>query len=308
MKSFLALCLCFVTSDAQVSATYEELLAKAHAGDGNAAYSLGKLYEHPKSGKAPDFSGAAYWYTQATKQGVPGAMTDLAAFYLTGIGVPRDQSKAFQLFENAAKTEYPEAMTRLGEAMIATHYRGNGEYYGKPWIEKAANTGEPDALNDLGWLTMTGTGTGGPPQITTALSYFLKAAEHGSCVALINIGNLYLHGSYEFHFAQDAAEAQRWFAKVQACPGVTPELVQQALALAQRTARGELPALSRQEKIPSSTENADLKRIVAEVGVYAAVMGAMMLIFGNSSPKSPAQRDACERSIRNLPGGNPYAC
>jgi len=249
-----------VTSYAQISGSYDELLAKAHAGDGQAAYSLGRLYEYPTSGKPPDFKGAAYWYTQASKQSVPGAMTDLASFYLTGTGVPRDETKAFELFESAAKAGYTRAMVRLGEVMIASHYRGNGTYYGRPWITKAADAGDPDALNDLGLLVMTELPGGAAPQIREALPVFQKAADHGSCEALFNIGNLYLHGSYEYKFAQEPAEALRWFKKVKTCRGAAPELSQQAADLEQRTARGELPPLSREEglaqdeRVPSLVE------------------------------------------------------
>jgi TPR repeat protein len=278
MKSFFVLFLCAVTSHAQISGSYEELLAKAHAGDGNAAYSLGKLYEYPTSGKPPDFKGAAYWYTQASRDGVPEATVDLALLYLTGEGVPRDDTKALELYESAAKTGRPKAMTRLGEMMIAKKYKGNGEYFGRPWINKAAELGEPDALNDLGWMEMNYGPVGVAPPIRTALAYFEKAVQAGSCSALFNLANLYLHGSYEYNFAQDAATAQNYLAKVQTCPTASLDLKRQAADLEQRTARGELPPLSRQPTY--GTQNGQINETVIAISTFAAMAGLLSLLHG----------------------------
>jgi len=213
MRLVVSTFLCVLVSFGQ-STNYSDLLAKARAGNGQAAYQLGKIYEYPKSrASPPDLKGAAYWYTQASKAGVPEATVDLARFYLTGLGVPRDDSMALQLYESAAKSSYPPAMTRLAEVMSAMNYHGNGEYFGRPWLDKAAELGEPDALNDLGWLALRSP-TGTAPTVLWAIPYFEKAINAGSCPALFNLGAIYFEGSIDFKLAQNAAKAQSYFARV----------------------------------------------------------------------------------------------
>ena len=303
---FLIAILCASLSSAQ-TADFAELLAQAHAGSGPAAYALGKQYEFPLTQKPPNFSGAAYWYNEASNRGVPEASVDLARFYLTGLGVSRDDTKALQLLETAAEAGYPLAMTRLGEMMIAQHYRGNGEYFGRPWIQKAADAGEPDALNDLGWMAMK-TPVGVAPPVRDALSYFSKAAGHGSCPALLNIGNLYLHGSFEYNFAQDAAEAQRWFAKVQSCPTSTPDLKQQAAELAQRTARGEMPPLSKEEPIVSSSERMEAQRTMAAIAATISVLGLLVLMHRGDDPSLRGPNSPACRAYKAGLGGSQFTC
>ena len=286
MRRFLAFFLCFATGYAQNPNAYSELLAKAHAGDGHAAYALGSLYATPSRGD-PDYGGAAYWYDQGSKHGIPEATLALANLYLNGAGVPRDDSKAFELYERVANTGNPAAMAQLGEAMIVWNYRGNGTYYARRWIEKAANASEPNALNDLGWITMNQGPGGVAPPVRVAQNYFLKAAQGGSCAAMLNIGNLYMQGSYEFSFNQDAKQAEDWFARTQTCPGSTSELRKTAAELQRRASRGELPPVNRQHTATASSPDGSPKTLtsykdaILAISLVAAV-GALLHVSGDS--------------------------
>jgi hypothetical protein len=277
-----------VVAVAQSVPGFEELRTKARAGDGQAAYTLGQVYESPNRAVAqPDFAGAAYWYTQACQRGISAASDRLARFYVIGAGVPRDNAKAFQLFESAAKAGYAPAMTGLGETMIAFNYEGNGFYYVRPWLLKAAAMEEPGALNDLGYQMMSVSITAEPPDILAARSLFERAVRGGSCSAMLNLGSLYLNGSYERNFAQAPSQAMDWLAKVQTCPGAPSALRRQASELTSSIQRGELSPQRRQKPFVYQSGQTS-----SGGGLFFAAIGALLVFAasngsaGSSSPPS----------------------
>ena len=98
---------------------------------------------------------AIEWYTKAIADGETYAIANLGFFYENGIGVTKDEKKAFSLYKQSAEKGCP-----FGQRMLAFAY-----YYatGTPkdgkmavyWMEKAKDNGDEEAekiLEDLQYL------------------------------------------------------------------------------------------------------------------------------------------------------------
>ncbi|MEW5705022.1 MAG: tetratricopeptide repeat protein [Pseudomonadota bacterium] len=130
--------------------SFEELLATAEAGDANAQYAVGIIYQegrgvekdlgktiawyekaaakgevnalytlgymsHHGIGMAQNFDKAAQWYRAAGDKGHPKAMFELARLYMRGLGVERSFAEAVRWIEKAANQDMFEAQWRMGE-------------------------------------------------------------------------------------------------------------------------------------------------------------------------------------------------
>jgi len=89
------------------AAAAEAWRAEAEAGDTEAQFNLGVLYDEGL-GVAADKTEAARWYRAAAIAGMAAAQYNLAALLANGQGVPRDLLRAYFLFDLAADTD-PEA-------------------------------------------------------------------------------------------------------------------------------------------------------------------------------------------------------
>jgi TPR repeat protein len=79
-------------------------------------------------------------------------LTQQAEQFRTGKGVTKDEAKARQLFETAAKVNNLEAETRLGEMMIDGRGGPQDWKNALEWITKAAQAGYAPAESDLGLM------------------------------------------------------------------------------------------------------------------------------------------------------------
>lgn len=99
--------------DAEALRWYRKAADAEGAGDAQAQYRLGLLYERPKS--LQDYKQAATWYQRASQQGVAGAQLNLGMLYLSGKGVPADPAEAVQQFQMAANQGNGQAQYHLAE-------------------------------------------------------------------------------------------------------------------------------------------------------------------------------------------------
>ena len=83
------------------------------------------------------------------------------------------------------------------------------------WYRKAADQGNADAQDNVGWLYQHGWGVA--QDYAEAMRWYRKAADQGDARAQANIGELYQHG---WGVAKNYAEATRWFDKA----GPTPAM------------------------------------------------------------------------------------
>ena len=143
-------------------------------------------------------------------------------------GVPRNPTRAVELFEKAAAQGHRRAQLNLG----LIYLRGQGVprdlIQARAWLEKAAASGDPYATYALGRAMAENV----PPASadpTRAADLFRQAAEQGHMLAALRYGLALAEGS---GVKQDPAAAQRWL--VQAQQNGVPEA---ALALGDMAVR-----------------------------------------------------------------------
>ncbi len=108
--------------------------------------------------------------------------------YYNGMGAKKDIIKAINLLYRAAIKG--EGIAKSERLIAEAYIRG----VGKPknydnailWYEQAANSGDSEAQNSLGYLYYTGEVV--KQDFSKGASYFLQAAHKGSAIAQYNIG------------------------------------------------------------------------------------------------------------------------
>ena len=88
----------------------DALRARAEAGDAEAQFSLGGMYEYGV-GVPQDYVEAVRWHRLAADQGHAGGQSALAGMYSDGEGVSRDRVEAHMLLNLAAAQPRPERET-----------------------------------------------------------------------------------------------------------------------------------------------------------------------------------------------------
>lgn len=76
-------------------------LPQAEAGDAEAMYYVGQIYEKGL-GTQPDFKNAADWYRKAADKGFSAAAANLGSFYEQGLGVDKNEVEALNWYRKAA--------------------------------------------------------------------------------------------------------------------------------------------------------------------------------------------------------------
>ncbi len=288
------------------------LTAKAGTGDTKAQLALGRLYQYgtlaPDGSAQHDYTGAAYWYHQASDHGEAQAAYELAILYHDGLGVAADASQSFQLLQKAAEANYVPAMSPLSDAYAGqkTPVSGQRATY---WAMKAAEGGDPRGWLVLGVEYNTGKLGGDPPYwYQKAMESYRKAADGGNCLAMIAIGDLYAAGS---GVRADQAQAQSWHAKAQSCQGGNIAMMQQQVAQYKARAAAQrdpalypvLTALPRnapaqgpgdKRRLPAQAGNADHSGFNQSI-IDGLIAAAVIVIAANLlAPKpSPGSADSC---------------
>jgi len=229
-----------------------DLTVKADAGSVPAQLALAKLYDFgtlaPDGTAKPDHAGAAYWYARASDQGDLEATTRLGLLYRDGLGVPANPATALDLLRKAAVADYVPAMVPLAYVYFAanTPVSPMRRNY---WAQQAAEKNDPMGWTLTGYLYNKGQLGGGPPYYyKMAMNAYLKGAEGGDCLAMMNIGGLYFNGD---GVPQDRTLAQTWFQKAETCQGKDLDWMREKAAkYRQRAASGRMPAV--QEAKPES--------------------------------------------------------
>src|SRR5262249_12017138 len=111
----LALCYAFGNGVARDQVRAMELFQRAaNQGDAVAEMEVGYFYENGLGGLRKDQSEALKWYLKAAGHGNAFGQMKVGEAYLNGNGVPRDPSRAFDLFQRAAQQNQAEAQFYLG--------------------------------------------------------------------------------------------------------------------------------------------------------------------------------------------------
>ena len=153
----------------------------------------------------------------------------LAIVYAQGLaGTPRDEARALELFHRAAAAGHTRAQINLG----ILYLRGLGVprdiVNARAWLEKAAASGDPQALYTLGRAMDEGSEQVAPDPMRAA-DLYRRAAEKGHVLAGLRYGLALSEG---IGIKRDVAQAQKWL--VQARDNGVPEA---ALAMGDMAAR-----------------------------------------------------------------------
>ncbi|HET6390075.1 tetratricopeptide repeat protein [Hyphomicrobium sp.] len=145
---------------------------------------------------------------EAAARGEPQANTLIARIYTEGLGVQKDDRKAFEYYKRASD---------LGDiqgtfALAISYAQGRGVKKDRKaaaeLFEKAALTGQPDANYNLGLLFLKGDGK--PENPIRAFQHIRYAAEKGLAQAQYDLAALYQNGTGT---DANALEAARWLSR-----------------------------------------------------------------------------------------------
>jgi TPR repeat protein len=136
-----------------------ELLNLAAKNNCSAAlFAMGLVYHHGDLGQTIDIPNAISYYERAVALNNPNAQYNLAMLLSTGAeGLPKNEERAFELLNLAAKNNCSAALNKLG----VVHKKGDlGQTIDLPkaisYFERAVALKEPDAQYNLAMLLSTG--------------------------------------------------------------------------------------------------------------------------------------------------------
>jgi hypothetical protein len=184
---------------------FEELMAKAQAGDAASQYQVGAAFGEGRH-VSRDFKEAARWFLKSAEQGYPPAEG------MYGLSL-RESDKAAAEHWMLRAAEHGDASTQL---WLGVAY--DDEWFGVKdleralkWYRKAADAGDPDAQVELGQKYADGEGV--EQSYELAANWFRKAAEHvpdlgGAGQGRYRLGQLYMEG---LGVPRDYVQAYFWF-------------------------------------------------------------------------------------------------
>lgn len=153
------------------------------------------------------------WLTEAAAQKIPSAQAQLGLKYAQGLGVAKDETKAFSLLASAAEAGDPLAQLYWGRRAYTQSAAEGGPDYAEAfkWFMSAADKGNTEAQYLTGVMYMQGQGT--EKSVSKALQAFSRAAEGGHASAQYVVGQSYYKG---LGIRRNMREARKWLSKAAA--------------------------------------------------------------------------------------------
>ena len=145
---------------------------------------------------------------EAAAKGEPQAYTLIGRIYAEGLGVQRDDHKAYTAYAQAAELGDTAGTFALGIMLAEGRGVEKNRKAAAEMFEKAALTGHAEANYNLGILFLKGDGK--PENPIRAYQHIRYAAEKGLAQAQYDLAALYQSGT---GVDADALEAARWMAK-----------------------------------------------------------------------------------------------
>lgn len=178
----------------------------AEAGNDDAQYYLGEMYEYGRGVKWSDEQ-AFYWYMKSAKAGNAQAQNTVAdLYYLGASGVKQNRKTAFKWFLKAAKNNHAEAQNNLAFAyQIGTGTTKNLKK-AMEWYKRAASQGHNPSRVQMG--LMFEEGYGGWKDYNEAGQYYRAAAKFNDPQGLYELGRLKENG---LGVERDLIEAQKLY-------------------------------------------------------------------------------------------------
>jgi localization factor PodJL len=168
-------------ADSALPAAVKNIEKQAFQGDAEAQHDLAAIYTAGHGGVEQNFDRAAFWFREASENGIGNARYNLGVLYHQGLGQERDLGRALYWYREAAKLGHAEAQYNLGIA----HIEGIGTDYNprlaSAFFERAANNGITEAAYNLGLIYENGLLGEENPQ--EALMWYKISADQGSADA-----------------------------------------------------------------------------------------------------------------------------
>ena len=147
-------------------------------------------------------------FRRAAGQGDANGSYNLGMVYARGLGVPRDDMRAFAFFRAAAEKGHPAAINSLGWFFREGRVFGKDLELAARWFEKSASYGNP--YGQFNWGLALQRGEGVAVDQIRAAEQFRRAAEGGCIEAMNAYGVALARGE---GVAADERAAARWFEK-----------------------------------------------------------------------------------------------
>jgi len=128
-------------------------------------------------------------YKIAAEANIPAAISALGTNYFRGLGIVKDDQKAFELWSKAAAAGWPPAMGNLGSAYADGVYVKKDPAKSLDWFEKSIEAGNITSLSSMGNAYLNGNGA--LRDFTMAAQYFKQAADLGDGFGLKSLANMY---------------------------------------------------------------------------------------------------------------------
>ncbi len=164
--------------DSALPAAVKNIEKQAFQGDAEAQHDLAAIYTAGHGGVSQNFDRAAFWFREASENGIANARYNLGVLYHQGLGQERDLGRALYWYREAAKLGHAEAQYNLGIA----HIEGIGTDYNPAlaaaFFERAANNGIVEAAYNLGLIYENGLLGSENPQ--EALMWYKISADQGN--------------------------------------------------------------------------------------------------------------------------------
>lgn len=196
----------------------------AFFGNGQAQNNLAGLYAQGLGGPRDD-KHAAQLFQRAADNNIAQAKFNLSNFYEEGRGVPRDTNTAVRLLEGAATDGLADAAYNLGNL----HASGRDDLPKDPvkalnWYRQAAEMNHASAQFNLAGLYIQGVDVS--KSVDLAVNWYTRAAQQGHAKAQLELGTLYAYG---IGTEVDLAKGIVWLRRARAQSG-TAAVASQRLA------------------------------------------------------------------------------
>jgi TPR repeat protein len=169
----------------------EALTKKAQAGDPQAQYDLGMVYQMGDE-VSGNLETAFGWYLKAANQGHAEAQFTAGQCYFYGDGIAKDEALGAKWYYEAAMQDHTQAICALGECYIAGDGVERDHAESLKWFSKAAAKGEKGAQSRIARILEKGDPSVRNP--LQALEGYQKSANAGDAHAEYMVGTYYEEG------------------------------------------------------------------------------------------------------------------
>lgn len=190
----------FEQLDPQMAIPACEAAVQRDPTNGRLLYQLGRGYE-----KAGRFAEALDRYGRAAAVSYGPAYGAIGNMYSVGIGVEKDERRAFEWFRNAAGAGDPAGQLALGQIYENGRGIAQDNMEALKWYQKAADQGLAEGQDSVGYFYSAGLGVA--KNDGEAVVWMRKAAEQGMATAENNLAIMYASGR---GVTKDPAQALMW--------------------------------------------------------------------------------------------------